>query len=74
MEIADSARKHGISDEDIRHAVQMALRTISQDPDRLLVIGADRSGQLLEIVVLDPDEDPIAIHAMRLRRKFYRYL
>lgn len=74
MEIADSARKHGISDDDIRHAVQMALRTISQDPDRLLVIGADRSGQLLEIVVLDPDDDPIAIHAMRLRRKFYRYL
>lgn len=74
LEIADSARKHGIPDEDIRHAVRMALRAVSQDPDRLLLIGPDRAGQLLEVVVLDPDEDPVAIHAMRLRPQFHRYL
>ena len=58
MEIADSARKHGIADEDIRHAVRVEFRAISQG-DRLLIIGADRAGRLLEIVVLDPDGDPV---------------
>jgi hypothetical protein len=39
-----------------------------------LIIGADRAGRLLEIVVLDPDDDPVVIHAMPLRQKFYDYL
>ncbi len=73
MEVADSARKHGVADEDIRHAVRNELRTISQD-DRLLVIGPSRNAQLLEIVVLDPDGDPVAIHAMPLRAKFFDFL
>ena len=43
---------------------------------RDLVIGADRTGRLLEIVVLDddPEDEPIVIHAMLLRAKFYPYL
>lgn len=73
MEIAESARRHGIADEDIRHAARNALRAVSEG-DRLLLIGADRNGTLLEIVVLDPDGDAVAIHAMPLRPKFYRYL
>jgi hypothetical protein len=40
----------------------------------MLVIGADSTGRLLEIVVLDPDDDPVVIHAMALRPKFYRFL
>ena len=45
-------------------------------PVRDLVIGADRTGRLLEIVVLDddPEDEPIVIHAMLLRPKFYPYL
>lgn len=41
-----------------------------------LLIGSDRAGRLLEVVVLDddPDEEPVVIHAMRLRSKFYEYL
>ena len=73
MEIADSARKHGIADEDIRHAVRNELRTIAQG-DRLLVIGPARDAGLLEVVVLDPDDDPVAIHAMPLRPKFLDFL
>ncbi|MGQ0575991.1 MAG: hypothetical protein ACT4RN_17550 [Pseudonocardia sp.] len=69
MEIADSARNHGIADADIVHAVRNAIRVISEG-DRDLYIGADRGGRLLEVVVLD-DEVPAAIHAMPLRRKFY---
>ncbi len=74
MEVADSARRHAVADEDIQAAVSVPLRLVRQGDDRVLVIGADTAGHLLEVVVLDPDGDPVAIHAMPLRRKFYRYL
>jgi hypothetical protein len=73
VEIADSARRHGVADGDIHHAVRNAIRMIHQnDNDRVLYIGPDRSSRLLEVVVLD--EDDVAIHAMRLRPNFYDYL
>jgi hypothetical protein len=50
-----------------------AIRVINQG-DRELYIGADRAGRLLEVVVLDDDGQPVAIHAMALRRKFYEQL
>ena len=74
MEVADSARRHGVLDEDLRAAVSVALAAVRQGDDRVLYIGADTSGRLLEVVVLDPEDDPVVIHAMPLRRKFYRYL
>jgi len=74
VEIADSARRHGVADEEIRAAVSVPLRIVRQGDDRVLVIGADTAGRLLEVVVLDPYQDPVAIHAMQLRPKFYRYL
>ncbi len=73
MEIADNARKHGVDDLDIEHAVRNAIRVLNQG-DRDLYIGGDRAGRLLEVVVLDDDEQPVAIHAMPLRRKFYEHL
>jgi hypothetical protein len=75
LEIADSARKHGIRDEDIEHVIRHPLQVVP-GPGRDLVVGADRSGRLLEVVVLDddPEEEPIVIHAMPLRPKFHRYL
>jgi hypothetical protein len=42
--------------------------------DRDLYIGADRTGRLLEVVVLDDDGQQVAIHAMALRPKFYEHL
>ena len=50
-----------------------ALRVLDQG-DRDLYIGADRSGRLLEVVILDDNGQPVAIHAMVLRRKFYDQL
>jgi len=75
VEIADSARKHGILDQDMQHAISHPLRVVPGD-GRDLVIGADRSGRLLEVVILDddPEQEPIVIHAMTLRAKFHRYL
>jgi hypothetical protein len=75
MDIADSARKHGVVDDDMRHAVAQSMRVVRQgSTDRVLVIGPDRVGALLEVVVLDPDTEPVIIHAMALRAKFYRFL
>jgi hypothetical protein len=48
VEIADSARKHGVRDEDINHAVRNPLRVVSGE-GRDLVIRADASGRLLEV-------------------------
>lgn len=73
MEIADNARKHGVADADIEHAVRNAVRVVNQG-ERDLYIGPDRAGRLLEIVVLDDDGQPVAIHAMPLRPKFYEKL
>ena len=76
MEVHDSARRHGIEDADIVHAVDNALgvEDAGEDPDRWLVIGPDRAGNLLEVVVLVIDDAQIAIHAMPMRPKFRRLL
>ncbi|MBA3310678.1 MAG: hypothetical protein H0U28_11620 [Nocardioidaceae bacterium] len=73
MEVADAARKHGVTDSEMEHAVRNALRVLNQG-DRDLYIGADRSGRLFEVVIIDDNGQPVAIHAMALRRKFYDQL
>lgn len=75
--IDESARKHGVDDADILHAIRHPLRYIEQEYDgelRRLVIGADRAGRPLEIVVVPADEPQRVIHADWLRPKFYEYL
>ncbi|WP_099024341.1 hypothetical protein [Mycolicibacterium palauense] len=76
MEITDSARKHGIADDDILHAWRNQLRYALLEYKgelQYLAIGPDCSGTLLELVV--PCDDPRrVIHADILRQKFYRYL
>lgn len=67
VRITWSARRHGISDEAIRHAVTHAIRLIDTD-DGVFVIGADVSGQLLELVAgPTEDDDLVVFHAMPLR-------
>lgn len=77
MEVRGAARKHGIEDADILHALANALRTIEVEmhgEDRLLVIGPTRSGLLLELVLVPAADPDRIIHADRLRAKFYVYL
>ena len=71
MDIYGSARKHGVSDEDIEHAVDNAILVADADDDKVLCLGPDRAGNLLEIVsVLRNDGTELVIHAMRMRRSF----
>ena len=77
MEIRDSARKHGVSDADIEHAWANAMRLVEYEyegEERLLVIGADRKGRLLELVAVPAGQPTRIVHADLLRPKFYDYL
>ncbi|HSV37753.1 MAG TPA: hypothetical protein VLI04_03240 [Nocardioidaceae bacterium] len=77
VEIADAARKHSVSDDDIEHAWVNAIRLVEYEYDgeeRLLVIGPDREGRMLELVAVPVEEPTRIIHADRLRPKFFDYL
>lgn len=68
MEVPASARKHGIDDADIQHAWTNAIRLVEYDyngEDRLLAIGPDRHGRMLELVAVPVDEPTKIIHADR---------
>ena len=66
MEVLPSARKHGIEDADIEHAWRNATRLIEYEYDgeeRLLAIGPDRHGLMLELVAVSVREPS---HVLRL--------
>jgi len=74
-----AARRHSIRDAHIRHAVAHCLYEGQLDEDgppwRVLYLGPDRAGNLLEIIVLERDDaDELAIHAMNMRLKYEELL
>ena len=60
------------------HAVDNAVAIIDLDPDadppKVLAIGADSAGNLLEVIWLQLDGVDLVIHAMRLRPTFFDLL
>ncbi len=67
MEIHSSARKHGIDDEDIVHAVENAMSIDDQDDNTRLYLGPARNAELLEVVTIARDEESeLVIHAMTM--------
>jgi hypothetical protein len=79
VEFHRSASRHGISEEDVIHAVDHALVVVDMDPDadppKLLVIGPRSDGQLLEVIILSlADDRELVIHAMMLRPTFHNLL
>ncbi len=70
--IAESARKHGVSDEDILHAYRNPIRVFELDEGFTMVIGANHAAIIFEIGVVDGIEAPVVVHAMRAREKFLR--
>jgi hypothetical protein len=71
-----SARKRGISDDDIRHAVNNAVAAITapHQPDFTMLVGATLSGQLLEIGILSADDNHYVIHAMPARTRYVKMI
>lgn len=75
MDIYGSARKHGIADEDILHAIDQALAAGEQDDGKVLYLGPDRAGNLLEVVAVARDDgSEIVIHTMRMRSRYEPFL
>ena len=77
MEIHPSARRHGVADEDILHAVDhaLAIEDAGEEPDRWLVLVPDRAANLLEVVVMNTrEDDQFVIHAMPMRPAYRRLL
>lgn len=75
--VRDSARKHGISDGDICHAIGQAMVVLTVDEGyegRVMHLGPDSAGRLLEVVTVARSVGAqVIIHAMPMRRKFLMY-
>ena len=75
LEIHPSARKHGIADEDIEHAVNHAMAIDDTHNDGRLYIGPARNAALLEVLTVPVIEgSERAIHAMLMRPKYQHLL
>lgn len=75
VEIHPSARRHGVVDEDIEHAVEHAMAIDDQADDTRLYLGPARNAELLEVVTIVRDDgSALAIHAMGMREKYRRLL
>jgi len=76
VEVCCSALRHGIPGQDILHAIDYAITVeeVGDDPARWLVLGPDRAGNLLELVVMDRPAGPAVIHAMPMRTQYRRLL
>jgi hypothetical protein len=76
MDVHDSARKHGIADAGIARAITHHLYAgdIAENegpPWRVLYLGPDHAGNLLEVVAVERDDGTeLAIHAMRMRKRY----
>lgn len=71
MRIAQTARKHGIVDDDMSHAVRNPIAQWQLDDDFMMRVGPARDGHLLEIGVLGIDTDhPVIVHAMGARPQY----
>ena len=74
LEFNSSAFKHGISEEDIRTAIERFVynEIMEDDEEKHLLLGFDTHANLLEIIYNKIDEQTINIfHAMRCRKAYY---
>ena len=72
MKVHRSALKRGVSTENVLHAVEHRIYESQPDDDmpaKQFLMGFDRCGRLLEVVVLTFDSgNRLVIHAMKARR------
>mgnify|MGYP006326680653 FL=1 len=68
--ILASARRHGITDDDMLHAYRNPIRVFELDDDLTMLIGSDQSAQLLEVGVAAAEGLEFIVHAMPARARF----
>jgi len=66
-----TARKHGISDDDMLHAYRNPIRVFDFD-GLIMLIGPDRSARLVEVGVARSEGVEFIVHAVPARPKFLR--
>ena len=72
-----SAFKHGITEENIRYVLNRPCYEgpLEDDDEKIIVVGFDNSGRLLEILYNFIDTKTINVfHAMKCRRIFFHLL
>ena len=75
VEFHEAAFRHGISKEDIIHALNNRKQDawISELPEKWAVIGHNRAGNSIEIIYNEIDDNTICVyHAMNVRDSFIR--
>jgi len=74
--ILESARRHGVADEDMLHALRNTMDSFPNQGDWNLTVavGPARNGVTLLEIGFDLDETgrQIVVHAMNARRKYLR--
>jgi hypothetical protein len=73
VDIEASARKHGVTDDDMIHALRHHWRAFeTDDPAVTMFIGPSNRGDPLETGVVTDDDGTAVIHAMPARSKFLK--
>ena len=73
MDIEPSARKHGVSDNDMMHAIRNHWQAYeTDDPDVTMFIGPAANASPLEVGVVVDDAGEAIIHAQPAREKFLK--
>ena len=67
-----SASRHGIAEEDGLHAWAFAIDVFSIDEGMVMYIGPTRSGDLIEVGIVEWHDLLAVVHAMPARPKFLR--
>lgn len=71
--IGPTARRHGVSYEDMLHACRQPIRIWDVGEGMRMYIGPDLSSRFLEVGVVTGDDGiPVIVHAMAARAKFLR--
>jgi hypothetical protein len=79
---ARSATKHRVSRKRSAYIVQTATTFLSQPAplgsrltsERLIFLGADEDGVMLEVMAVETDYGVLIIHAMKMRSKYANHL
>lgn len=73
VDIETSARKHGVTDDDMVHALRNHWQAFeTDDPAVTMYIGPAMNAEPLEVGVVDDEEGTAVIHAMPARPKSSR--
>lgn len=69
--ILASARRHGITDDDMLHTYRNPVRVFEFD-ELTMLIGPDQAGRMLEVGLAKTQGVEFVVHAMTARPKFLR--